>query len=315
MSQLVPYRNVVFDNSRWEGFRFRPDDIVISTPPKCGTTWMQTLCALLIFDTTELDRPLAEISPWLDMQTNSIATVMATLEAQQHRRFIKSHTPLDGLPIADGVTFLCVGRDPRDVALSFQHHWANLDIDAFMRARAQAVGLEDLAGLGPPVELPDDPAERFRLWVDAEPGQFIGPGLVDVLHHVQTFWDRRDRPGVHLFHYGNMLADLPQELRRLADCLAIPLSDDRLDVLADASSFEEMKRHADQLVPDVANGIWRSNADFFHRGVSGQWCDVLDAADLEHYHRRVAELVPPDLAAWAHEGWSQPAVTETAGST
>src|SRR5262249_38699700 len=36
--------------ARWEGFEFRPGDIVISTPKKCGTTWTQMLCALLIFD-------------------------------------------------------------------------------------------------------------------------------------------------------------------------------------------------------------------------------------------------------------------------
>lgn len=28
----VRYHNLVYDSSRWDGFRFRPDDIVISTP-------------------------------------------------------------------------------------------------------------------------------------------------------------------------------------------------------------------------------------------------------------------------------------------
>jgi hypothetical protein len=63
VGDLRRYRSVVADNARWEGFAFRPDDVVISTPPKCGTTWMQTLCALLIFDTHELDQPMARLSP------------------------------------------------------------------------------------------------------------------------------------------------------------------------------------------------------------------------------------------------------------
>ena len=46
--KLVRYRTHVFDSSRWDGFEFRPDDIVISTPSKCGTTWTQMICALLI---------------------------------------------------------------------------------------------------------------------------------------------------------------------------------------------------------------------------------------------------------------------------
>ena len=46
------YTSIVCDSSRWDGFEFRDGDIIISTPPKCGTTWTQTICALLIFQTT-----------------------------------------------------------------------------------------------------------------------------------------------------------------------------------------------------------------------------------------------------------------------
>ena len=62
MAEVKRYTNVVFDSARWEGFPFRADDIVISTPPKCGTTWMQPLCVMAVLDTVEFDRPLAEIS-------------------------------------------------------------------------------------------------------------------------------------------------------------------------------------------------------------------------------------------------------------
>jgi hypothetical protein len=131
------YVSLVSDSARWDDFSFRADDIVISTPPKCGTTWTQTLCAYLILG-TELDRPLADISPWLDMQINAPAEVMTMLEAQDHRRFIKTHTPLDGLPYDDRVTYICVGRDPRDVAVSWEHHQENFDVVNFINARAAA---------------------------------------------------------------------------------------------------------------------------------------------------------------------------------
>ena len=131
VTDRVRYRTFMFDSARWDGFEFRDDDIVISTSPKCGTTWTQMLCALLIFQDSAL-RPsaLSQISPWLDQQTRKLDTVLATLDAQQHRRFIKTHTPFDGLPLDDRVTYLCVGRDPRDVFLSMDHHWANMDMDA-----------------------------------------------------------------------------------------------------------------------------------------------------------------------------------------
>src|SRR3954465_3044851 len=148
MTERRRYRSVVADSSRWDGFAFREGDIVISTPPKCGTTWTQMLVALLVFGSPEFPRPLSEISVWLDMQLASRAEAFAVLEAQTHRRFIKSHTALPGLPDDERVTFLCVGRDPRDVAVSCRHHMANLDLEQFLKVRQEAVGLDDLAELG-----------------------------------------------------------------------------------------------------------------------------------------------------------------------
>lgn len=305
MGQLVRYRTLVFDSARWAAFPFRPDDVVISTPPKCGTTWMQTICGMLLLERVEFARPLADISPWIDMQANNLAAVVATLEAQQHRRFLKTHTPLDGVPMVDGLTYVCLARDPRDVALSFQHHWANLDLDAFMAARARAVGLDDLAELGPPPDpLPEDPGEWFRIWVEGGLGELAGPSLADVLHHVDTFWQRRNDPGVVLFHYADLLADLPREVRRLAETLGVEAGDERVAQIAAACSFDRMKKHADELVPEVGNGIWRSNEGFFHRGLNGQWYGLVDDDSACRYEQRVAELVAPEVAAWVHSGWS-----------
>src|SRR5918995_1926121 len=143
------YRSIIADSARWDGFAFRPGDIVISTPAKSGTTWMQMLCALLIFDGPDFPAPRGDLSPWLDMCDCPLAEVTTDLAAQTHRRFIKTHTPLDGLPLHPDVTYLVVGRDPRDVAISTEHHTANMDFAHFLELRAAAVGNEDLAELPP----------------------------------------------------------------------------------------------------------------------------------------------------------------------
>ena len=142
------YRSLFADSARWDGFEFRPSDIVISTPPKCGTTWVQMLCALLIFDGPDFPAPLDELSPWLDMCNQSIESVRAELGAQSHRRFIKTHTPLDGIPLRKEVTYIVVGRDPRDVAVSFEHHRANLTWH-FLSASHAGHGHDGLAETDP----------------------------------------------------------------------------------------------------------------------------------------------------------------------
>ena len=294
------YRNLVYDSARWDGFQFRDDDIVICTPPKCGTTWTQMLVAMLVFDSTEFDRPLALITPWLDMNTRPLASVLADLEAQTHRRFIKTHTPLDGLPWDERVTYVCVGRDPRDAGLSMDHHLSNMNFDVLLAMRAESVGMDDLDELGaPPQAPPDDPVERFWHWTLAEDFR----GLARTLDHIKTFWDRRDLPNVALFHYSDYKADLPGQLARLAEVLGIERSRARIEELAEAGTFTSMKGRAMELVPNADIGLWHSPEGFFHRGVSGQWRELLDDADLERYWARVSELVPSDVADWAHQGW------------
>ena len=48
MTAVRRYEASMYDSNRWDGFELRPGDIIISTPPKCGTTWTQMICALLI---------------------------------------------------------------------------------------------------------------------------------------------------------------------------------------------------------------------------------------------------------------------------
>jgi hypothetical protein len=292
----------VWDNSRWQSFSPRAGDIIISSPAKCGTTWMQMICALLVFQRTTFDRPLDLMSPWLEMQTRDIGEVMSDLDAQTHRRFIKSHTPLDGLPHDEAVTYICVGRDPRDVAISLAAHVDNLDLEALFTARDIAVGNEDLAELFRDWKpAPTDPLERFWRWVD-EPntGDLEHDSLAWTMHHLATFWEVRERPNVVLVHYADLQRDLEGEMRRLARRLDIEIDDDRLADLVGAAGFDAMRERADELAPNASEGILQNNRAFFRSGRSGQWHQLLDDDGRRRYADRVRQLATPDLIEWTH---------------
>ena len=207
LGERVRYQTSFTDSARWDGFVFRPGDIVISTPAKCGTTWLQMICALEIFKSATFDRPLDQISPWLDVLLRPLTGVLADLEAQAHRRFIKTHTPLDGLPFDDRVTYLCASRDPRDVAVSLDSHTSNTDRAVSLALREDAVGavvLDELLAAAP--SLPSGTArERFWSWVNpAAPGKTVSD-LEIMLHHLDTFWQVRDQPNIVLLRYETSL--------------------------------------------------------------------------------------------------------------
>jgi aryl sulfotransferase len=288
------YRTWLADSSRWDGFEFRAGDIVISTPSKCGTTWLQMICALLVFGDADLPGPLTELSPWLDIQTESVASVFAGLAAQRHRRFIKTHTPLDGLPFDERVTYLCVGRDPRDAAISSDNHSTNMNREVL----TAAVGPHDAVAPAPG----EGAVERFWRWAETETPP--NEGLELLLHHLRTFWDRRPAPNVILIHYADLQADLEGEMRRLAGRLDIVVDNEVWPWLVAAAGFDRMRDNADRLAPQVTmDGLWPDASRFFNRGTSGQWRALLGPEDLDRYWARVRRLAPPDLAAWAHGGW------------
>ncbi|MEV5818744.1 sulfotransferase domain-containing protein [Micromonospora haikouensis] len=287
------YRSSEEDSARWAGFPFRDGDIVISTRSKSGTTWMQTICALLVFGTPDLPAPLSQLSPWLDWLAEPRDEVYARLAAQRHRRFVKTHTPLDGVPLDDRAHYVVVARHPLDMAVSLWHQSGNLD-----RARlAELTGRP--APAGPPA--PRTPlVESLRRWVDreADPRAELD-SLQGVLWHLGDAWGRRDRPNVTLVHYDDLVADLAGQMRALAGRLGVEVAQPRWPELVEAATFDRMRERADLLVPDPA-GVLKDRNAFFRRGRSGQGRELLDAATLARYRARTAALAPPDLLAWLH---------------
>jgi hypothetical protein len=229
--------------------------------------------------------------------------VVADLEAQEHRRFIKTHTPLDGLPHDPSITYLCVARDPRDVALSMDNHLENMDLVAFFTARDEAAARDGrvVEPVTPRPPRPDSLYERFWGWVDDDtPTTRSGSSLLLTLRHLATFWDPPPELDVVMLHFDDLRTDLEGQMRTLADRLAIVVPEHRWPELVRAATFEQMRRRADQVAPDAPMGTWLDNESFFNRGTSGQWRDLLDAADLERYRARVEAIGPADLAAWVH---------------
>ena len=113
------YRNHHLDSSRWERFVLRDGDIVVTTSGKSGTTWMQMIVRLLIHENTDGLPPVVRLSPWVDAAFQMpLDGMIDVLEAQEHRRAVKSHLPSDGVPFFPQLRYIVVGRDARDAFMS-----------------------------------------------------------------------------------------------------------------------------------------------------------------------------------------------------
>jgi len=295
---LRRYRADDEDSARWLGFPFRDDDIVVSTRSKTGTTWVQMICALLIFQEPLLPAPIAQLSPWLDQLIAPREQVFAQLAAQQHRRFIKTHTPLDGIPLDPRVTYLVTARHPLDVAVSLYHHSGNID-----RARLrQLTGQPEPATPAPPLP----PLHDWLLgWIsdDQDPSEHLD-SLPGFMWHLSDAWARRRQPNVLLVHYDNLSADLAGQMRWLAGRLGITVPAHAWPELVRAATFKNMSGNADALVPNT--GLFKSNAAFFRRGTSGAGREILGDDEVAAYHDRAARLAPADMLTWLHSPGQEP---------
>ncbi|MCF8503668.1 MAG: sulfotransferase domain-containing protein [Caulobacter sp.] len=163
---VAPVRDWYCDSAHWDQFTPRDGDVIIATAPKVGTTWTQQIVNLLVFQNPE-PRQLGALSPWLDCRLQMpLPVALQVLEAQPHRRFVKSHLPMSALPIWDQVNYIHVARDGRDACMSYLNHINGYT--PFTWSRLDAVGESDPLLPGAKPRPPRTTREFFHHWI--EPG-------------------------------------------------------------------------------------------------------------------------------------------------
>lgn len=275
------------DSTVWNDFRFRDDDIIVATYAKSGTTWTQQILAQLLLG-PDPELATAELSPWLDLRVPPSHVKLEGLEAQQHRRFIKTHLPVDALVFSDKAKYLYIGRDGRDVMWSMYNHHANANALWYEL-------LNDTPGrVGPPIAPPpQDICQYFREWLDGD-----GFPFWSYWENIRSWWEIRDLPNVKLVHFSELKRDMPGMMREIADFLGIEVRDEDWPQLELYCSFDWMKQNATIATP-LGGAVWDGGAEvFINRGVNGRWQDQLSASDSADYEARALAELGPECAAW-----------------
>lgn len=279
------------DSTIWNDFPFRDDDIFIATYAKSGTTWIQQIVSQLLFK-GETGMNVADMSPWIDFRLPPKEIKLAAIAEQQHRRFLKTHLPLDALVYSPKAKYLYIARDGRDVLWSYYHHHSS-HTETFYKMLNEACG-PDVEPFTPPK---DDIIEYYRKWLAQD-----GYPIWSFWENIATWWEYRHLPNLLLVHFSALKKDMPGEIRRIAQFLEIPIDENKWDRILKHCSFDYMKAHAEQSSP-LGGALWEGGAKtFINKGTNDRWRHVLSEADSARYEKLALEKLGPECAHWLATG-------------
>jgi len=211
-----------------QDFKDELGDVIISTYPKTGTTWMQQICHQL---RTGGHTDFPEISeegivPWIEVGPS--VGIDITLPQTAQPRCFKTHQALSSLSHLAQSKFLCTIRDPEATLLSefkFSHSkgspatQAN-DVNVFARSSAFIRGGEG------------DHKLKFgkTMW-----------------ECYTEYWQSRSLPEVYVIPYEHMRKRSREYLYTIANFMDLPApSDELIEKVLELSSFEWMQAHENQ---------------------------------------------------------------------
>jgi aryl sulfotransferase len=283
--------NQHIDSTVWNDWQFRDGDIVISTYAKSGTTWMQQIIGQLLFS-GDPDLDTQSMSPWIDFRVPPNEVKLAAMEAQTHRRFVKTHLPVEALVYSSKAKYIYIGRDGRDVVWSLHNHHSNGN-QVMYDALNKTPGL-----IGPPLSPPPaDIREYWHDWLEKD-----GYPYWSFWENVRSWWAIRNLPNILLVHFEVLRRQMPEEIRRIAAFLEIPIDETKWDQIVEHCTFDWMRQHGEKVAP-MGGAAWNGGAKtFINKGTNGRWRDTLTAEESAQYERRALTELGLECARWLATG-------------
>lgn len=247
----------------------RPNDVMICSYPKSGTTWTQHIVLSLLVKSASKSRsadaaisdldyrhvseyaPFYEVDAHWDAQKQNLNETIRANHNRLGRRVFNTHLRWNMLPstmeanVESGkaAKFIYLLRDPMDACLSFYCHLSN-----------QMEGGYDGTF-----------QEFFDEWVNGDIA--FGSYVDHILSFAPAFADAGENRKVLLISYEEMLSDLPSVVKKIAKFVEADVTSEEIAELLPTFSFSHMKKDLDRFQPRSVT--WKNNFQFLRRGVSG----------------------------------------------
>jgi hypothetical protein len=235
----------------------RPDDIFISTYPKCGTTWMQNIVWLILHGAV----PLGSEERMTDLIPHMEEIGAEGVEALPHPRVLKTHLPFSMTPYHPEARYVYVLRNPFDCVVSFFHHTRG-----FVQHYDFYEGNFD---------------DYFRCFVQGE------VDFGDYFENVLSWWVHRTKRNFLFVTYEDLKADPRSGIARVGRFLGSKYGaavDDPLllDRIVELSSFQSMSRDQSRWASDRPE----DRTPFVRKGEVGDFLNVLSPSQVEQILER-----------------------------
>uniref|UniRef100_A0A8D0P9Z7 Sulfotransferase n=1 Tax=Sus scrofa TaxID=9823 RepID=A0A8D0P9Z7_PIG len=272
----VPLPATTVDNwSQIQGFEAQPDDLLICTYPKSGTTWIQEIVDMIEQggDVERCQRvTIQHRHPFLEwarppqpsvllqrpvLSTHSEGVDRAT--AMPSPRVLRTHLPTQLLPPSfweNNCKFLYVARNAKDCMVSYFH---------FQRMNQT---------------LPD-PGTWEEYFETSVSGKVAWGSWFE---HVKGWWEIRKKFQVLFLFYEDIKRNPKQEIQKVMQFMGKNLDGPVLDRIVQETSFEKMK--ANPMTNHSSAPKWildQSISPFMRKGTVGDWKNHFTVAQKERF--------------------------------
>ncbi|XP_066432940.1 sulfotransferase 1C1-like isoform X2 [Eleutherodactylus coqui] len=236
---------------RIEKFEARPDDLLIATYPKAGTTWMQEIIDS-IMNEGEVEKtsraPTHVRSPFLEIcSPPPVPSGIDQLEVTPSPRLVKTHLPYKLVPKSfweQKCKVIYVARNAKDNIVSYYF------FDRMNKTQP-------------------DPGTWDEYVLKFLKGD-VGWG--SWFDHVLGWWDARDKHDMLYVFYEDMKEDPKREIRKVMRFLGKDLSEDAVEKIYRHTSFAAMKENPMANYSTMpSNVLDQSLSPFMRKGEVADW--------------------------------------------